>query len=111
MRFATVVENTETLLQSAMKELKDASEEESLKLKQEVLIMRKLQHPHIIRYEGSFLNRAGHLCILMDYAGGGDLALRIKRQKKNDTHFPEAVALSWLVQVVAALDFLHEARS
>ena len=52
-----------------MKHLKSKSQREAL---QEVQILRKLTHPHIIRYYTSFIEEES-LYILMEYAAGGDL--------------------------------------
>ena len=52
-----------------MQHLKPKHQREAL---QEVLILRKLVHPHIIRYYTSFIE-SECLYILMEYAAGGDL--------------------------------------
>ena len=52
-----------------MKHLKSKHQREAL---QEVLILRKLVHPNIIRYYASFIE-SECLYILMEYAAGGDL--------------------------------------
>jgi len=105
-----LVQSTLTQMVFAMKEITqaDISDEEQANLKKEVRIMRKLQHRCIIRYEGSFVNAKGNLCILMDYAAGGDLALCIKAQEQEQEPFKESVVLPWFVQMTSALAFLHE---
>ena len=45
----------------------------------EVDLLRRLNHPNIVRYMDSFLSRNGDsLCICMEYCDGGDLASQIK---------------------------------
>ena len=40
-----------------------------------------MRHPYIITYKESFMDKR-HLCIVMDYADGGDLYTKIANQKK-----------------------------
>lgn len=61
--------NVYVLKKIAIKHLKPKHQREAL---QEVLILRKLEHPNIIRYYTSFLE-SDSLYILMEYAAGGDL--------------------------------------
>jgi NIMA (never in mitosis gene a)-related kinase len=59
----------------------------------EVTVLRALQHPYIISYRESFMDKKyfftenltlfrRYLCIVMDYADGGDLYLKIVEQRK-----------------------------
>ena len=45
----------------------------------EVRVLKSLNHPHIVRHHGDFLQHET-LHIVMEYCEGGDLAARIKRQ-------------------------------
>ena len=55
-----------------------AKERDAVKL--EVQLMRKLDHPNIVRYHQSVLLRErGTLCIVMEFCDGGDLEGLIKR--------------------------------
>lgn len=47
----------------------------------EVQVLSSLKHPYIISYKESFVED-GRLCIIMDYADGGDLYRTISMQKK-----------------------------
>ena len=40
---------------------------------QEAKIMEVLHHPNIIRFREVYTTRNGKLCIVMNYADGGDL--------------------------------------
>ena len=59
-----------------MKHMKLKHQREAL---QEMLLLKKLEHPNIIRYYASFIE-SDSLHILMEYAGGGDLYAVISLQ-------------------------------
>ena len=48
---------------------------------QEIHLLAMLRHQAIICYNEAFIYH-GHLCVVMDYADGGDLSQRIKAEKK-----------------------------
>lgn len=48
------------------------------------------------------------LYIVMEYADGGDLDARIKRQRKARIPFPEEQILEWFVQICLALKHIHD---
>ena len=50
------------------------------------------------------------LCIIMDYADSGDLAERIKEQRRAERYFPERRVALWFTQLVSAVDFLHYSK-
>jgi NIMA (never in mitosis gene a)-related kinase len=58
------------------------SEDEKKNCVKEAKILEKMNHPNIIRFREVFKTKSGKLCIVMDYADGGDLANRIKEQRK-----------------------------
>ena len=57
-----------------------------------------MRHPYIITYKESFMDKRC-LCIVMDYADGGDLYTKIANQKKigrgKDNFFKEIVNDYW----------------
>ena len=68
----------------------------------EAKVLSSLSHPNVIRYEESFLSRKNdQLCIVMEYAQGGDLAAQVKLRKR----IPEPQILDWLIQVCASRNF------
>lgn len=74
----------------------------------EVAVLKKLQHPNIIAYRGSFRdNTAGTLGIVMEYADGGDLGRLISKRAKDRKRFTEAEVLKFLSQIVQALAYCH----
>ena len=55
-------------------------EEERKETLKEARILEVLNHPNIIRFKEVYKTKRGKLCIVMDYADGGDLQQRIKEK-------------------------------
>jgi NIMA (never in mitosis gene a)-related kinase len=47
----------------------------------EVHVLKKMRHPYIVTYRESFMEKK-LLCIVMDYADGGDMYTKIAEHKK-----------------------------
>ena len=63
--------------------LKGLSKKEKENALNEVRILASVQHPNIISYKECFLEEnPSALCIIMEYADGGDLYQKIVEQKK-----------------------------
>lgn len=73
----------------------------------EVRVLSSLKHPYIVSYRESFLDGRS-LCIVMDYAEGGDLYTRITKTRKAGQTFPEPTVLRWFTQASLALKHMHE---
>lgn len=54
----------------------------------EVIVLKEMRHPYIITYRESFMEKRC-LCIVMDYADGGDMYTRIAKQKEIGKPFTE----------------------
>jgi len=80
------------------KEIEDAVAEGKL--------LAKLKHPFIVRYRDSFID-SDWLCILMDFAEGGDLGKRIEQARKFRSNFTEDQIVKWFTQTIMALQYLH----
>ena len=62
----------------------------------EAKVLSSLNHPNVIRYVDSFLSsKHDQLCIVMEWAEGGDLSAKVKSRKK----ITEDQLLDWFVQV------------
>jgi len=82
--------------------------------------LKAMRHPYIITYKESFMDKRC-LCIVMDYADGGDLYTRIANQKKlgkgilfkslNDiVIYSEDQILDWFVQMALAIKHIHDRK-
>merc|ERR1719162_2637966 len=71
----------------------------------EAMLLKRMDHPNIVRFQEVFMTRKGRLCIVMDYADGGDVHMDIKRRE--GVLLPEAKILEWFVQVSFALKHVH----
>lgn len=78
---------------------------------QEVLLLREMQHPNIVSYRDSYVNRGGHLLIFMEYCEHGDVHSYLQSGKRGGKGAPcESLVLEWLVQITLALAALHARR-
>lgn len=73
---------------------------------QEVDTLKKLNHVNCVRYLGSF-SVGATLYICLQYADGGDLALRIDAARQAQQPFSERQVLLWLGQMSLGLEHLH----
>jgi len=73
----------------------------------EVLVLKALQHPGIVRLRDAFIEEARgdkKLCIVMEFCAGGDLASFLQKAPTP----PEEVVLPWMLQLTEALSYLHQ---
>lgn len=83
------------------------SEEEKKETLDEARIMENLTHPNIIRFREVYKTKRGKLCIVMDYADGGDLQKHLKSTKK---YLKEDQILSWFTQICLAMKHVHDRK-
>lgn len=81
----------------------------------EVRVLQALRHEHIVSYRDSFVapglaprERDGKLCIVMEWASGGDLAGSIKARKHSGGRFLESEILRLARQICSALAYCHQ---
>lgn len=86
--------------------LKQVYIENENSLNQEVSLLERLSHPHIIQYHESFKHQ-GFLYIIIDYAEGGDMASRIKLAKTKGYKFSESQIWKWFMQICQGLEYIH----
>lgn len=90
-------------------DLSGMPEPERKQAKQEVVLLKALNHPSIVHYFDSFI-QDGHLHIQMEYCSRGDLGSMIKAARKAGRHFSEEQILDWFSQLAFALAFIHRKR-
>ena len=68
-----------------------------------------IRHPNIISYKEAFFeDTSSSLCIVMEFADGGDFYGRIVEHNKRKTQFNEDHIWKIFIQVVKGLQVLHE---
>jgi NIMA (never in mitosis gene a)-related kinase len=88
--------------------LKTLSKKEKENALNEVRILASIEHPNIIAYKEWFLEEnPSALCIIMEFADGGDLYQKIVDQKKKKKLFSEAEIWETFIQIVKGLNSLH----
>ena len=90
--------------------LEGMSDEEKRETFNEAIILKKLDHPNIIKFKEVFLQRKPKpaLNIVTEYADGGDLNKKIEKQKK--VPFDEAQILDYITQICLALQHIHKKK-
>ena len=96
----------------ALKKIKLASlsEKEKQNSVNEVRILASIQDPTIIGYKEAFIEDNALLCIIMEYAAGGDLYNKILGHTKAKTYFKEEEVWNYAVQMIQGLRTLHEMK-
>ena len=86
------------------------TEQEKKETLNEAVILKKLDHPNIIKFKEVFIQRkpVEALNIVTEYADGGDLEQKIQAQNKKP--FTEAEILDYFTQICLALQHLHKKK-
>jgi len=87
-------------------ELNHLKEKQQRECYREVGILKKVNHPNIIKYYSSFLEK-NNLYIIMEYAENGDLYSLIKHYKKHNKHFEEINIWRIAYEILNGLNYLH----
>lgn len=87
-------------------DLKGLSKAEIKDTEKEVNLLKKLDHPNIIKLINGTKSKR-YLELIMEYAEKGDLYNQLIKQAKSNKYFPEKIIINWLVQICSALKYLH----
>ena len=93
----------------ALKSMAVHSAKDRALARNEIEILRKLSHPHVVRFEDSFVLEQD-VCIVMQFCEGGDLAGLIGEQRSAGRRLPEAEVRGLLAQLASALAHMHSLR-
>jgi len=75
----------------------------------EAVALRRVRHPNVVRFRQVFV-RSGWLCLVMDFADGGDLCAAVKERAKSSMPFEESAVLECFSQVADAVRFVHQLK-
>lgn len=89
-------------------DLNPLSKQEQIDSYREAKVLEQLDHPNIIRFREVYKTKKNKLCIVMDYADGGDLAAKIKNQR--NLPFSEDFILNIFVQICLAIKHIHDRK-
>ena len=77
----------------------------------EVRLLASLNHPHVVKFLEAFPVHSGNyiskLCIVMEFADGGDLSSRIKECKRRNRRISLKTLWKYATQLTDALQYLH----
>lgn len=71
----------------------------------EVRMLASIRHSNIVVYRESFLEDS-LLCIIMDFADGGDMEEMLGSQK--GLGFPDSVIKEWFSDMAVGMSFIHD---
>ncbi|CAG9334170.1 unnamed protein product [Blepharisma stoltei] len=75
----------------------------------EVRILASVNHTNVISYKDAFFDEdSGCLCIVMEYADGGDLYQLISENRKKGTYLSEHYLWSLFIRLTRGLKALHD---
>lgn len=87
------------------------SEKEKHNAVNEVRILASIDHPNIIHFKEAFFDDlSSSLCIIMEFAAGGDLLAKVEKHTAKGTNFTEKELWSYLIQCLKALSMLHSIK-
>lgn len=91
--------------------IKGLSEKERKNALNEVRILASLNHPQIIAYKDAFYEEStSSLCIVMEFAEGGDLQQLINKHKKCKENIAEHDVWKYCIQMINGIKYLHEMK-
>ncbi|NXG46139.1 NEK11 kinase, partial [Psilopogon haemacephalus] len=82
---------------------------ETVEANLEAQLLSKLDHPAIVKFYASFVERDS-FCIVTEYCEGGDLDCKIQDYKESGKIFTEKQILDWFIQLVLGVNYMHERR-
>ena len=96
----------------AMKKVKfgPLSEEKKENVLNETRIMASLKHPNILAFKEAFFDEGTCLCIITEFAEGGNILAKIEEYKNIGSIFTEADIWDYLIQMLRGLQCLHSNR-
>jgi NIMA (never in mitosis gene a)-related kinase len=106
-----LIRSTETNEVYAYKKvnISDANDESVKKIKNDVEILKTLDHPNVIMFINAlFSDDQKTLFLFTEYADDGNLQMKLDENKENNQNFGNETLLNWLMQICLALKYIHE---
>ena len=105
------VTNRETKKSYIMKMLitRGIPERERQMGKNEVEVLKSVNHDNLVRYVEDFFENEKYLMV-MEFCSGGDLKKAIDKQKAQKTYFAEDMILIWFGQLISGLKYMKEKK-
>uniref|UniRef100_A0A5F8GJB5 Serine/threonine-protein kinase Nek11 n=1 Tax=Monodelphis domestica TaxID=13616 RepID=A0A5F8GJB5_MONDO len=85
----------------------DLKPNETVQAHLEAQLLSKLDHPAIVKFHASFVER-DNFCIITEYCEGRDLDCKIQEYKEAGNTFPESQIIEWFIQLLLGVDYMHE---
>ncbi|XP_010155253.1 PREDICTED: serine/threonine-protein kinase Nek11-like, partial [Eurypyga helias] len=99
------------LLRKVLKEISvgDLKPNETVEANLEAQLLSKLDHPAIVKFYASFVERDS-FCIITEYCEGGDLDFKIQDYKESGKTFTQRQIIDWFIQLLLGVNYMHERR-
>eukprot|EP00658_Telonema_sp_P-2_P015893 TRINITY_DN1613_c0_g1_i4.p1 TRINITY_DN1613_c0_g1~~TRINITY_DN1613_c0_g1_i4.p1 ORF type:complete len:718 (-),score=178.61 TRINITY_DN1613_c0_g1_i4:36-2189(-) len=85
------------------------SAKEKQEVQVEIDVLSHLDSPCIVQYHEHFQHKKG-MCIVMEYADGGDLGNQIQNACNANRYISEEAILNWFVQICMGLKHCHDRK-
>ncbi|NXK24734.1 NEK11 kinase, partial [Arenaria interpres] len=87
----------------------DLKPNETVEANLEAQLLSKLDHPAIVKFHASFVERDS-FCIITEYCEGGDLDFKIQEYKESGKIFTQGQIIDWFIQLLLGVNYMHERR-
>ncbi|XP_050171524.1 serine/threonine-protein kinase Nek11 isoform X4 [Myiozetetes cayanensis] len=87
----------------------DLKPNETVEANLEAQLLSKLDHPAIVKFYASFVERDS-FCIITEYCEGGDLDLKIQEYKDSGKTITQSQVIDWFIQLLLGVNYMHERR-
>ncbi|XP_027531332.1 serine/threonine-protein kinase Nek11 isoform X1 [Neopelma chrysocephalum] len=87
----------------------DLKPNETVEANLEAQLLSKLDHPAIVKFYASFVERDS-FCIITEYCEGGDLDFKIQEYKDSGKIFSRSQVVEWFIQLLLGVNYMHERR-
>uniref|UniRef100_A0A8C9L662 Serine/threonine-protein kinase Nek11 n=1 Tax=Serinus canaria TaxID=9135 RepID=A0A8C9L662_SERCA len=83
---------------------------ETVEANLEAQLLSKLDHPAIVKFYASFVERDS-FCIITEYCEGGDLDFKIQEYRDSGKMFTQSQVIDWFIQLLLGVNYMHERQS